>query len=73
MEIRIDCLGDMCPLPIVKARREMKKLGAGDSILLVTDHSCVARSLTEKLSKVNYHVAEDEVMNGIWEITITKV
>jgi tRNA 2-thiouridine synthesizing protein A len=73
MEIKIDCLGDMCPLPIIKARREMKKLGKGDSILLVTDHSCVARSLTEKLSKDNYRVAEDEVMNGIWEITITKV
>ena len=72
MQIRLDCLGDICPIPIIKMRKELKKLDRDDSLLIVTDHSCVARSLTEELGKKKYSFTENEVMSGIWEITITK-
>jgi len=72
MQVRIDCLGDMCPVPVIKAKKELKKINAGDSLLIVTDHSCVARSLVEKLQQGDYEIDENEVMNGIWEITVTK-
>ncbi|HSW35065.1 MAG TPA: sulfurtransferase TusA family protein [Candidatus Limnocylindrales bacterium] len=72
MQLKLDCLGDMCPIPILKAQEALKKLVKGDSLLLVTDHNCVARSLVEKLSKQKHQIEENEVMNGIWEITVTK-
>ena len=70
MQIEIDCLGDMCPVPYLKATKELEKLGSGDSVLIITDHSCVARALVEKMKKDQYLIEEDEVMNGIWEITV---
>jgi len=72
MQVEIDCLGDMCPVPYLKATKELKKLGSGDSVLIITDHSCVARALVEKMKKDKYLIEEDEVMNGIWEITVSK-
>ncbi|MEW5785686.1 MAG: sulfurtransferase TusA family protein [Bacillota bacterium] len=72
MRVKIDCLGEMCPIPILKSIKELKKISKGDSILIVTDHSCVARSLVEVLLKKSYLIEEEEVMNGIWEITVTK-
>lgn len=72
MKVEIDCLGDICPIPYIKATKELNKLDKGDSVLIITDHSCVARALVEKLGKDNYIIEEDEVMNGVWEITVTK-
>jgi len=72
MQLKVDCLGDMCPIPILKAREALKKISKGDSILLITDHSCVARSLIENFANKSYLIKEEEVINGIWEITVTK-
>ena len=72
MPLKVDCLGDMCPIPILKARKALQNISKGKSILLVTDHSCVAHSLVETLAKKNYRINEEEVMNGVWEITVTK-
>lgn len=73
MQVHLDCLGDMCPIPYLKAKKELAGIGKGDSVMLVTDHSCVARSVSEKLAKERYLIDEEEVMNGVWEITITKI
>ncbi|MFZ7131696.1 MAG: sulfurtransferase TusA family protein [Eubacteriales bacterium] len=66
----VDCLGDMCPIPILKAKRELQSICKGDTLKIVTDHSCVLESFTNKFKK--NHITCEEVMNGVWEITITK-
>ena len=49
--ITIDCLGDMCPIPVLKAQKEFKKLASGDTIKIITDHSCVLESVSSKFKK----------------------
>lgn len=68
----IDCLGDMCPVPILKTKAALKKLNSGESIKVVTDHSCVSKSLIDNFKKSKVTIHSEEVMNGVWEITITK-
>ncbi|AFA49015.1 sulfurtransferase TusA family protein [Acetobacterium woodii] len=67
----IDCLGDMCPIPVLKAKKELKNTQPGETIKIVTDHSCVLESLSSKFKK--HHITSDEVINGVWEIFITKI
>lgn len=67
----IDCLGDICPVPIIKINKALSSASIGDSILVKTDHSCVSQSILDHFSKRNYSVDIDEVINGVWEITIT--
>lgn len=69
---KLDCFGDFCPVPLLKAQKEIKKLASGDTLMLVTDHSCVVESIEEYFSKRQYDLDIDEVINGVWEITITK-
>jgi len=52
-------------------QKEMLQLTPGDSFMMVVDHSCVIESIKEHLAKSNYDYAVDEVMNGVWEITIS--
>ena len=43
----IDCLGDMCPIPIMKLKQCDSLTRKGDQVMLVTDHSCVLESITD--------------------------
>lgn len=68
----IDCFGDICPIPILKMQHELESLVSGESFQMVVDHSCVIESLKDHLCKMPYDFEIDEVMNGVWEIVITK-
>ncbi|WP_195269610.1 sulfurtransferase TusA family protein [Eubacterium sp. 1001713B170207_170306_E7] len=69
---KIDCLGDICPLPLMKLQREVKAMQSGDRVMLVTDHSCAVKTIREYCEKTGLHCASDEVMNGVWEITVSR-
>lgn len=69
---KINCFGDYCPVPLLKAKKEVEELSSGESLLLVTDHSCVVESIHEYFERFNYDLIIDEVINGVWEITILK-
>jgi TusA-related sulfurtransferase len=68
---KIDCLGEICPVPVMKLQAVMDSIQKGEDYLLVTDHSCTISNLESfcKANKLSYQL--DEVMNGVWEITIT--
>lgn len=70
--IVIDCLGDMCPVPILKIQKELKKTKASVTIKVITDHSCVAESIKNHFSQKGMSLEFDEVMNGVWEIFIKR-
>lgn len=69
---KIDCFGDICPVPILKMQNEIEHLAPGDSFQMVVDHSCVITSIEHHLEKSRLTYLIDEVMNGVWEIVITK-
>jgi TusA-related sulfurtransferase len=67
----IDCLGAMCPIPTVKAQIEYKKMESGDSITILTDHSCTVVNIKDAFKKYKCKIDVEE-KDGIWEITINK-
>lgn len=69
---QIDCLGEFCPVPLLKIKEELKRIGKGDAFMVITDHSCVLQSIQDHFKKTNIAVEVDEVINGVWEIIITK-
>ncbi len=69
---KLNCFGDFCPVPLLKAKDLVKDLTPGDHLTMVTDHSCVVESIEEYFTIRHYTLHIDEVINGVWEITITK-
>ena len=69
---KMNCFGDFCPVPLLKAKDKVKELDPGESFVMVTDHSCVVESIDEYFSLRHFELNIDEVINGVWEITITK-
>ena len=70
---KIDCFGDICPVPLIKLERALKNISLGDSVTLITDHSCVPESVMDRFGGEHLSIDSDEVMNGVWEITVTKL
>ena len=68
----IDCLGEICPVPIIKIKSQLKIMIPNDSLKVITDHSCVLQSVLEFFKNKKFKVESDEVINGVWEIIITK-
>ncbi len=74
MDHFVDALGEMCPIPIIKAEKKMLQISVSDRVILETDHSCSISSVTNHFkSKYGYSTEIMEIEEGIWQIIIEKV
>ena len=68
--IKINCLGDMCPIPVVKLASALDALTLPEHILLISDHSCTKVTVENFAKSRDLHFISQEVINGVWEIEI---
>lgn len=71
-EYRLDCLGEACPVPLLKTQKKMEGLKVGDMLIVEIDHSCAMKNVPEWARKEGYNVEIEEVDDGQWEIFIEK-
>ncbi len=72
-KFNIDCIGDMCPVPVIKAEKELEKMEKGQYLVIKTDHSCTVQSVANHFhKKLGYPCSAEEIDYGIWEISIQK-
>ncbi len=71
-EKKIDCLGEACPIPLVKAQNAIKELEIGDLLIVEIDHSCAMKNLPEWARDAGHNVEIEEVDDGQWEVYIEK-
>lgn len=71
-EIRLDCMYETCPIPLLKAIKKLQEMKIGDILILETDHSCSIANVVEWAKKNGHIVDYVEVNEGEWEIYIEK-
>ena len=71
-EVILDCLGEACPIPLVKSENAMKELASGDVLIVQIDHSCAMKNVPEWARKEGHNVEIEEVDYGEWEVIIEK-
>ena len=71
-EVILDCLGEACPIPLVKSDNAMKELASGDVLIVQIDHSCAMKNVPEWARKEGHNVEIEEVDDGEWEVIIEK-
>jgi len=73
MDHLVDSLGDICPIPIIKAERKLKEAVDADRIVIETDHSCSTSSVINHFkTKYGYPTEVKKVSEGVWHIIIEK-
>jgi TusA-related sulfurtransferase len=71
-EFTLDCMGEACPLPLMKTEKQMEKMEVGDVVIVQIDHSCAMKNVPEWARNQGYNVEIDEVDDGEWEVIIEK-
>ncbi len=71
-EHRLDCLGEACPVPLLKTQKKMAELMVGETLIVEIDHSCAMKNVPEWARKEGHNVDIEEVGDGEWEIYIEK-
>lgn len=71
-EFRLDCLGEACPIPLLKAQKKFADLKIGDVLILEVDHSCALKNVPEWARKEGHNVEIEETGEGEWDIYIEK-
>lgn len=70
--IRLDCLGDACPIPIMKLKNAMGEIHKGSQVLLISDCSCTLQAVESYCLPLGLYVKVNEPIAGVWEIEISK-
>ena len=71
-EIRLDCFGEACPVPLLKTQKKLADLNVGDLLIVEIDHSCAMKNVPEWARKEGHNVEIEETGEGEWEIYIEK-
>ena len=67
----VDTKGQLCPAPLIAAKKALKETSAGESFIVLTDNQTSFDNLSRFLTdnKADFKVSES---GGIWTLTITK-
>jgi TusA-related sulfurtransferase len=68
----IDCLGEVCPTPLIRAQNELKTMAAGDVLTVNVDYPCAMKNVPDWAQTQGYPAQVEETGAGEWEIRITK-
>ncbi len=68
----LDCLSELCPIPLLRAMKEFKIMEPGDILIVHSDHSCVAIDMKKWAVGNNYPIKAVELGGGEWEVYIQK-
>ncbi|EOC99559.1 sulfurtransferase TusA family protein [Caldisalinibacter kiritimatiensis] len=71
-EKKIDCMDEICPMPLLRTIKEIKKIDVGEVLIIETNHNCSIINITEWAEKQGYNSDYMEISEGKWEIYIEK-
>ena len=71
-EYELDCMGEACPVPLMKTEKKMATLKPGDTLVVHIDHSCAMKNVPEWARKQGFNVEVEEVDDGEWDVIIEK-
>ena len=71
-EFELDCMGEACPVPLMKTEKKMNTLAAGDVLVVHIDHSCAMKNVPEWARKQGFNMEVEEVDDGEWDVIIEK-
>ena len=71
-EKKLDMLGEVCPVPLLAAIREMERLNSGDMLWVETDYNRTVRNIMKWCDDngINFFVEDKD--NGVWLVKIEK-
>ncbi|APV43462.1 TusA-related sulfurtransferase [Dehalogenimonas formicexedens] len=71
-EIKINCLGETCPIPLVETRKAIRKALPGDIIEITGDHPASKKEIPMAVQEMGLELLEVKGDGGTWTIRIRR-
>ena len=70
MMIKVNAMGDACPLPVVKAKNAIKELGGAGTVEVRVDNEIAVQNLGKMAQQKGYGFSSEKVADGEYTVTL---
>ena len=71
-EIKVDCTGETCPIPLVETRKALRKAKEGDIVEVVGTHPSSKKEIPMAVKALGLELMDIQEKDGIWKIRIRR-
>jgi len=71
-EIRVDCTGETCPVPLVETRKALRKAKEGDIVEVVGTHPSSKKEIPMAVKALGLELIDIQEKDGLWKIRIRR-
>jgi TusA-related sulfurtransferase len=72
VDIRVDCIGETCPVPLVEVRKALRKASPGDVIEVVGTHPASKVEIPMAVKALGLELLDVEGTDTNWTIRIRR-
>ena len=71
-EIKVDCIGETCPVPLVETRKALRKAKEGDVIEVTGTHPSSKKEIPMAIKALGLELIDIQEKDGVWKIKIRR-
>jgi len=71
-EIKVDCTGETCPVPLVETRKALRKAKEGDIVEVIGTHPASKKEIPMAVKALGLELIDVREEGGVWKITIRR-
>ena len=72
-EIKVDCTGETCPVPLVETRKALRKAQPGDIVEVTGTHPASKKEIPLAVKAMGLELLSvEDASAGVWKIRIRK-
>ena len=67
-EIKVDCTGETCPVPLVETRKALRKAKEGDVVEVTGTHPASKKEIPMAVKALGLELVDVQEEGGVWRI-----
>ena len=71
-EIKVDCTGETCPVPLVETRKALRKAKGGDIVEVVGTHPASKKEIPMAIKALGLEILDITEEGDVWKIRIRR-
>ncbi|HUT27028.1 MAG TPA: sulfurtransferase TusA family protein [Methanomassiliicoccales archaeon] len=73
VELKVDCAGKNCPVPLIEMRKAIKKAAKGDVVEITGDHPASKKEIPMAVESLGQELVDVTESGDMWTIRIRKI
>jgi TusA-related sulfurtransferase len=71
-EIKVDCINETCPIPLVETRKALRNAAEGDIIIVKGTHPASKKEIPMAVKAMGLDILNEEQEGEVWTIKIRR-